>query len=202
MLLIKSSANASTREFEQYGPLEGRSVKMPTQKILNGIVVESWIGLLLTEIDVCQCALYCVRCIRSSLCCTDLNLQVWFHFIAWFYRYNVTHPGVFNKHLHVTFKGHTVASLSRRESRYAKRSTFQLGFDATLFFGFSFLPSSSSSCSNALVPLPRKSGLLIWHAFVKMKLKIMYINLHRQRGRQHKIREGSVAVRDSLKVKH
>ena len=200
--LIKSSANASTQEFEQYGPLEGRSVKMPTQKILNGIVAESWIGLLLTEIDVCQCELYCVRCIRSSLCCTDLNLQV--HFISLSDFTDITSLiQVFLTNIYmVTFKGHAVASLSRRESRYANRSTFQLGFDATLFFGFSFLPSSSSSCSNALVPLPRKSGLLIWHAFVKMKLKIIYINLHRQRGRQHKIREGSVAVRDSLKVKH
>ena len=104
--------------------------------------------------------------------------------------YNVTYPGVFKSRnltniYEVTFKGNAVASLSYRESRYAKRITFQLGFDATLFFGFSFLPSSSSGCSNALVPLPRKSRLLICHAFVKMKQKNIYINLHRQRGRQY-----------------
>ena len=102
----------------------------------------------------------------------------------------------------VTCKGHAVSSLSCIESRYANRSTFQLRFDATLFFGVSFLPSSASDCSNALVPLPRKSGLLICHAFVKMKQKNIYINLHRQFGRQHKIRESSVEIRGSLKVKH
>ena len=149
--------------------------------------------------------LYCVRCIRSSPCCTDLNhLQV--HFISLSDFTDITSliqafRNLTNIYM-VTFKGHAVASLSCRESRYANQSTFRLGFDATLFFGFSFLPSSSSGCSNALVPLPRKSGLLICHAFVKMKLKIIYINLHRQRGRQHKIRESSVAVRRSLKVKH
>ena len=94
----------------------------------------------------------------------------------------------------VTFKGHAVASLSCRESRYANQSTFRLGFDATLFFGFSFLPSSSSGCSNALVPLPRKSRLLICLAFVKIKQKNIYINLHRKRGRRHTIRESSLAV--------
>ena len=170
---------------------------MPTQKILIGIVAESWIGLLLTVIDVWGCiasdAYVLHRVALISIC----------RYIS----YNVTHPGVFKSRnltniYMVTFKGHAVASLSCRESRYANQSTFRLGFDATLFFGFSFLPSSSSGCSNALVPLPRKSGLLICHAFVKMKQKNIYINLHRQRGRQHKIRESSVAVRGSLKVKH
>ena len=94
--------------------------------------------------------------------------------------YNVTQTGVFKSRnltsiYMVTFKGHAVASLSCER---ITRITFQLGFDATLFFGFSFLPSSSPGCSNALVPLPRKSRLLICHAFVKMKQKNIYIKLY------------------------
>ena len=43
----------------------------------------------------------------------------------------------------------------------------KVGFHATLSFGFSFLPSSSSGCSSALVPLKCKSGLLICRDFVE-----------------------------------
>ena len=52
-----------------------KNLKRNSSVVLNRTVVDSD-----QRFDICQSELYCVRCIRSSLYYTDLNLQV--HFIS------------------------------------------------------------------------------------------------------------------------